>query len=327
MKTKTQIETWALEVIEARTADNQPRPEDSLVEFKRDWPTDAAKAARQIAAICNSARGDDVLWIIGFDETNGVVGCSSGDFQAWWPSVVAAFESEYPNLVEVVVNVESNVLVAMMFETDRAPYLVKNPQFGTAGVTIRYETPYRSNASTNSATRSQLISILGPQMRKPEFEFLFLHGELKDYPSIENPFSLCIHTYITPTTSRLVIPAHRSSVKLLSADGKEYNGFRLVPSPGGHRSAYNSEKIYSTPHELVMHMPGLVHFKIYDRNMKGRIPDWVRNESFRVQIILNAIEYDLPIKVEIDVNPHEALLTEGKSKGRSELTQVWRTAS
>ena len=59
-----QIESWALRVIDC-VKRGQPN-EDFLVELKRDW-IDEAKAARRIAGHANAARGENILWLIGFD--------------------------------------------------------------------------------------------------------------------------------------------------------------------------------------------------------------------------------------------------------------------
>ena len=64
-----QIESWALRVIDC-VKRGQPN-EDFLVELKRDW-IDEAKAARRIAGHANAARGENILWLIGFDEKEGV---------------------------------------------------------------------------------------------------------------------------------------------------------------------------------------------------------------------------------------------------------------
>jgi len=47
--------------------------EDDRVELKAEWPEDHYKAARHIAGLANASRGEDVLWIVGLDETTGVV--------------------------------------------------------------------------------------------------------------------------------------------------------------------------------------------------------------------------------------------------------------
>lgn len=327
MKSKSQIENWALLAVTARTIDGGTRPEDSLVEFKREWPSDSNKAARQIAAICNSARGDDVLWVIGFDEIDGCVGCESKDFQDWWPRIQSQFIEISPNLVEVVFHFEDAILVALVFEADRAPYLVKNPQFGKErGVVISSEVPYRNNAKTSTATRSQLASILGPRMVKPEVEILGLRGELTDYQTISNPFSVSLHTYITPRTETLVFPFHRASARLISVSGEIRTSLKLRIIAGDKRGKYDNAYVVQTPYEIVLKHPARILFEIRDESMKDKIPDWVRNDSFKLQIILKAVEYDLPIVLECQMQPSPDLLHHLRSKNRTELTQVWRLA-
>jgi hypothetical protein len=64
-----QVEMKALEIIEA--VRRGEKVEDDLIECKSDWP--ALSKARQLAGLCNKARGSDVLLMIGLDEQTGVV--------------------------------------------------------------------------------------------------------------------------------------------------------------------------------------------------------------------------------------------------------------
>jgi len=52
--------------------------EDFLVELKRDW-IEKGKAARRIAGHANAARGENILWLIGVDEKQGVIGVNATD--------------------------------------------------------------------------------------------------------------------------------------------------------------------------------------------------------------------------------------------------------
>jgi hypothetical protein len=71
-----EIERWTLNVIDRVNA-RQPN-EDQRVELKSEW-IDPYKAARRIAGHANSAHGEPILWLIGVDEEDGVVGANMVD--------------------------------------------------------------------------------------------------------------------------------------------------------------------------------------------------------------------------------------------------------
>ena len=57
---------------------------------------------------------------------------------------------------------------ALYFETDRAPFVVKNQEGGT----IQREVPWREATGVKSATRSQLLRLLSPLQRLPSLEVI-----------------------------------------------------------------------------------------------------------------------------------------------------------
>ena len=66
------LEAWALQVVD-RIKAHQPN-EDSRVECKRVWIAEHWEVARQLAGHANAARGEVLLWLIGVDEIDGVIG-------------------------------------------------------------------------------------------------------------------------------------------------------------------------------------------------------------------------------------------------------------
>lgn len=121
----TEIEGWALRIIE-QVEKSQP-VEDFRVELKADWIADPNKTARRIAGHANAARGVSILWLIGVDETNGVVGADPTELANWFPAVEAEFDGIAPELTDLNVPTDNGKsVVALFFETDRAPFLVKN---------------------------------------------------------------------------------------------------------------------------------------------------------------------------------------------------------
>lgn len=143
--------------------------EDSFVELKRSIPNDPRKAARQIAALCNAAQGEEVLWIIGIDGKTGEVDPGfSDDLQDWWPSVAKCFNEVYPEMSDVVVTVDEDKAVAgLFFTTDRAPYVVNTPGQG-----FDREVPWREGTTTRSAHRRELMRLLKSTVHAPEVEVL-----------------------------------------------------------------------------------------------------------------------------------------------------------
>jgi hypothetical protein len=161
---KSQIEAWALAAIE-RVGEGQ-RIEDSRVEAKAVWK-DAIDLARRLAAHLNASRGEPILWLIGVDEDAGTVpGVDASEFSNWYSQLVACFDELAPEVVEVKVPFGGVTVDALYFETDRAPFVVKNQ----AGGQIEREIPWRDGQRTKSATRSQLLRLLTPVSLAPKLE-------------------------------------------------------------------------------------------------------------------------------------------------------------
>lgn len=166
---KRQLEAMVLLEVQHAQEHRKGR-EDSFVELKRSFPEDRRKAARQIAAICNAARGEDVLWIVGIDDKTGEIHTpASTDIQDWWPGVAKCFDDVTPEMSHLVVSVdEGKAVVGLVFETDRAPYVVTTDGRGQA----QCEVPWRDGATTRSAHRRELMRILAPTATVPALELL-----------------------------------------------------------------------------------------------------------------------------------------------------------
>lgn len=155
-----QIESWALRIIEKVEA-SQP-VEDSKVELKAEWPADHAKAARRIAGHANAARGEWILWLIGVDEQQGVKGAEAEEPNIWLGQIGKQFEGLVPRYFDLnVLTKNGQTVVAIVFETNRAPYVVKNPSFGKqAGEGVALEVPWREGTKVRTATRADLLLLL-----------------------------------------------------------------------------------------------------------------------------------------------------------------------
>ncbi|HKA22780.1 MAG TPA: hypothetical protein VKN18_31200, partial [Blastocatellia bacterium] len=136
-----EIEYWALNVLD-RIKRHQPI-EDSRVELKATWP-DPKKAARRIAGHANAARGEPILWLIGVDEGAGTVpGIEFIEFASWYDTVKSAFDELAPEPVSINIPSDGVTIAGLYFETDRAPFVVKNSEGGT----IQREVPWREATS------------------------------------------------------------------------------------------------------------------------------------------------------------------------------------
>jgi hypothetical protein len=158
-----EIEAWALRAIE-RVEQRQPN-EDSRVELKAAW-LDPERAARRIAGHANALRGEPILWIMGVDEQRGVIGAIQNDLSNWWPQVKAQFNGPSPTLRDLLITWKEKTVVALFLETDRIPYVVRNPAYGKPnGGPVQLEVPWRDGTAIRSATHSDLILLLAPLQR------------------------------------------------------------------------------------------------------------------------------------------------------------------
>jgi hypothetical protein len=217
-----EIENWALSVVQ-RVRAGHPN-EDSRVELKRDW-INAEKAARRIAAHANAARGAPILWLIGVDQNGQIPGVQHQDLGPWFGRVQAQFDGLAPRLTDLNIPVEGTTIVALLFETERAPFVVKNPRYGTRGAgPVSLEVPWREGTATRSATRADLLQILSPLQAMPNFQVLegTLHAKTWGHYNAELDanerwidWKLTLILYATvPNYERVIIPYHQCRATL-----------------------------------------------------------------------------------------------------------------
>src|SRR5262249_57432652 len=145
--------------------------EDSRDECKTECAAGDENTARQLAAHANAARGDPILWLFGVDEKGTrVPGVLANEFSNWYAGLKKHFEDAWAPDPELNINVPSKgvIVVAVLFETNRAPYVVRNPQEGQ----IRFEVPWREGNSTRTARRRDLLRLLVPLQKMPELELI-----------------------------------------------------------------------------------------------------------------------------------------------------------
>lgn len=265
----------------------EPR-EDSFVELKTAWlsDNDFQKTAARLGGLANAARGELILWLIGIDEVRGVLGADEQELANWLPQMVSQFEGGLAPHLHMTVNIPigDKTVVALLFETDRAPYVVKtkqgNPEFFV---------PYRQGNRTRAARRTELLEMLLPAVHLPVIEILTaraLYYERTKSSSVDEgyldenqeeisiTFDIRVEMYIeSEIASTVVIPFHRSSLELtVGSEQRTYTAtnFRIRPPMHsyGHRVVRTASDaplpkpeslspfIDGTPSDLIIKGPG-----------------------------------------------------------------------
>lgn len=159
--THQELEIWTLDIISA-VLKNQ-RIEDSIIELKASWPT-PDKAAHNLAAHANAARGMSILWLIGVDEkAQRLTNANPIELANWSKSVERFFDGYAPRMVlDANVRHGGETIVALYFQTHQgAPFVVKNPKGGYPEFIV----PWREGTRKRAASRNDLIRILVPIRR------------------------------------------------------------------------------------------------------------------------------------------------------------------
>jgi hypothetical protein len=303
-----QIESWALRVIDS-VKSGQPN-EDFLVELKATWIS-GEKAARRIAGHANAARGENILWLIGVDEKEGadcVIGANVADIASWYPTVESFFNELAPTMISSLnIPVDEKTVVALVFETDRAPFVVKNQAFGSVkGVVVELEVPWRENTAIRSARRSDLIRLLAPLELLPEIEILGdieLTATIAGEDSVGNYHSdelrLNSELYIIPKSrERVIIPFHRCRVEfeIPGIPTFKSNPISLNPALGDYGFAGGkpgSLTIKSTRHEIIIDGPGKLSLEATAQ--RPSLTEDAKNCDIRISIYLQPTAANRPV--------------------------------
>lgn len=256
------VEEWAQRVI-AALQDGRAL-EDSRVELKSGWP-EPEKAARRIAGHANAACGEDILWLVGVTEDGALPGLDAKDLASWWPRVKAHMRPPVPEVQPVTVCFNSQLAVALLIDSSRAPYLVKNPRYGSPeGGPVEFEVPWREMTSVRTARHEDLIRILVPLARLPTVEVLSADLQAQSIPipdrlSVRRPtrgeptgWTLTSVLYIVPRQKDpVVLPAH--TIRTFCA-GEGFGDAELEIRQRGPRRAL------SAPEDLILEHPVRVEY-------------------------------------------------------------------
>ena len=304
------IEAWVLSIVD-QVESNQPC-EDSRVELKAEWP-DAAKAARQIAGHANAARGENILWIIGIDEKSGVVGADNIELADWLPTVNSCFNGLFPEVFDLNVPVDGKTVVALLFSTDRAPFVVKNSAYGTQNAgPVELEVPWREGCSTRSARREDLIRLLVPISRQPSVEVLGATVTITELHPCPAPshcnWYITVQLYVIPFDhDRVVIPCHHCEI--VTTVGEEKISIReriRLHAPqrygryfGKFESEVDSFTIASTASEAIVDGPGRLNVSSY---VQAARPNAITASEVTLALRMGPVGADKPLIIETNLS-------------------------
>jgi hypothetical protein len=231
--------------------------EDQTVELKSRIPTNANKTARQLAGHANSARAEGIIWIIGLDEEEGVVGVDKFEIADWWPSVNKHFSSTKPTLETVAAKeIDKATVIGLYFRTNEAPYLVNNPNGGT----IAREVPWREGNSTRTARRDDLLRLLVPMQYVPDIDVLKASVDVTCNMR-EQVITVSCELYIYSSTEyTLTVPYHRCIFSVTSSDEEEQYEIPVLAERGrlNNINKYtNGSLIKHTMREAIVQGSGL----------------------------------------------------------------------
>lgn len=217
-----EIEYWALKIVDL--VSKSKKVEDSRIELKADWPEDSNKIARRIAGLANAAGGEPVLLLVGLSEETGITGIPSGkDTASWWPKVIAEFEGGHPAMKDLRLEAHEKPILVLCFETDNAPYVVKNAAFGSSPTAVSLEVPFREGTSVRSARRSDILRILVPKIKMPVAEIIRvgINEKIAVYGDLRIGYDVNFSIYLTPVDQTPIgFPLHKIEGYLEFESGK-----------------------------------------------------------------------------------------------------------
>lgn len=251
-----ELERWTLDIAE-RVRSGQPT-EDSRVELKREWPTDINKAARRLAGHCNASHGDLALWVIGIDESDGVIGVSYDNKPDWLAMIRSEFPDQFAPRVVRDLNIpfEGKTIVAILFETERAPYLVKVQ----GGGPVESEVPWREGTAVRTIRRSELLRVLSPLQSAPEFNLRSVKLLCQYDQSDELEWLLVVKLYLVPPSAEpLVIPFERCRVTASifeSIDESDHYDISIGGRSSGTVNCTKTEAVILHPTQVTLRAKG-----------------------------------------------------------------------
>jgi hypothetical protein len=222
--------------------------------------------------------------------------------------VKSCFDGLYPTICELSVPIDDTSVFALVIETDRAPFVVKNPRYGMDPGPVALEVPFRDGTAIRSARREDLIRILVPQSRSPAWEVL--SGVLKVWDFENHPqkaphfaWRVELDVYFTPRSAgRLIYPAHRAAIELLRpgesawepAEVSFTTAWAYSPVSGVRDLSFT---IRATPHEALVDGPGAL--KVVGQTCRRR--ESLPEGNLRVRMRLAGIDVPEPVEADLEL--------------------------
>jgi hypothetical protein len=193
--------------------------------------------------------------LIGVDQKQGVTGADHAEMSNWFAQIDACFDALAPR--GFALNIPANdgkTVVAILFETDRVPFVIKNPNGGQIGMDV----PCRDNTRTRSANRADLLQILSPLQIMPQIDVLeamLQPPKLRVFANVEWRFSIILYV-IPKSSSPIVIPSHKCEAEATLPGFQEPMVFKpikfLIPDSDSLNKATQSEAIIQRPGRVIL---------------------------------------------------------------------------
>jgi hypothetical protein len=306
---RAQLEARVLRAVEAMTAGAQV--ETSEIEFKREWLPPDLKVARRIAAHANDSRGEPCIWVIGADDgKKEVTGAADTDIAKWWPQVQSHFDEGWSPTLDDVISVPidraGKSVVALLFDTTRAPYVVRVPQ--AAGGVDR-DVPWREGTATRSARRSDLLKLLVPSEALPTVEAR--EGRIITLVGESGPctWRASLRLYIVPSSQVVHFPLHGILIECRFPPGPlivEMNEDTIFTVES------DSSSLNDDDGTLSVHRPSIVTLEAHGASARGLVGDLDAELVVRLEVVRGAH----PISVEVPFKP-------ARPNPHTNADQVW----
>lgn len=164
-------------------------------------------------------------------------------------------------MIDLNVPVDGKTIVALLFETDRAPFVVKNPSYGIErGESISLETPWRHGTSVRSAKRSDLIKLLVPFRKRPTFEVLRVGVSAHIHESKLNWHLRTLLYVVTHDDDSLVLPFHRcqATVEIAELFQDISFGSVYIDDCGPRDGQVHPTGAYNTGSQIIINRAGMI---------------------------------------------------------------------
>ena len=311
-ETQHMMSRLALEarVILACEAQRRDEAEDNFTEFKRVWPV-PTKAARQLAGACNSARGEEVIWIIG-DPSGADTSRGLNDPAEWWPAVKACFSEVAPDLaLHITVPLPwGGAVAALAFDTSRVPFLVNNPKGGSP----EREIPVRDATGTRSARRSEVIAMMAPSLVTARAIVSAGTVTLRETPDGRRQFDGTVSALFVPSSSEpmffpdtwiraSVSPVGDQWLELRATAADPGSGLGFFIRSGGRPPTpppHNPYGVNFVPGGISLTGPGLVQFHLFGETGAGQVS---LTDELALRLQLRALPSEQPIETRSQLSP------------------------